>query len=204
MTTTKHLDAAVQAVDVPRRRIRFVASQRIVDRDGEVIERQGIDTSEFAKNPTLLCDHDPRFVLGRVEALTLQVRPNGEALIGEAEILPAGTSARVDEAWSAITFSARNGISIGFTPLEVDPAPVLPGQRGVTYKRVRLLEISSVALPACPTCVVESKRAKGGGALRLDVARLDSLVRDRIGVAVDRAVGRGIHTALCRMTGRVD
>ena len=90
-------------------------------------------------------------------SLRVEQRPGGRALVGEADILPAKTSSRVDEAWAAITFGARNGISIGFLPVEADREPVLPAQRGLTYRRVKLLEISSVSLPSCPMCLVESK-----------------------------------------------
>jgi hypothetical protein len=46
---------------------------------------------------------------------------------------------------------------MGFIPEIVDPRPVLPGQKGATIRRSRLLEVSSVAVPACPECRVTAK-----------------------------------------------
>ena len=157
----KHVDVAIKQVDAERRHIVFVASQEIVDRDDDVILVDGIDTTEFARNPVLLGDHDRGFVLGRVTAFRREARPGGRAFVCEADILPPGTSARVDEAWAAIQFGARNGISLGFQPLEYDRDPVREGQRGYTFRRVALLEISSVSLPSCPTCLIEQKAWQG-------------------------------------------
>jgi HK97 family phage prohead protease len=156
-TVTKHTHVAIKTVDEDRRRFKFVASQQRVDRDGDVILVDGIDLSEYQKNAVLLVDHDRTFVFGKTLALHVERRADGDALVGEAEALPAGTSARVDEAWTAVKNGARNGISIGFLALEYDRRPVLDGQTGITFRKVKLLEVSSVALPACPTCVVEAK-----------------------------------------------
>ena len=83
-------------------------------------------------------------------------------MVAEADVLPAGTSSRVDEAWAAIQHGARNAVSIGFLPIEFDSDQPRKGQTGVTFRRVELLEISSVTLPSCPTCLVESKAWHGG------------------------------------------
>ena len=60
----KHVDAAIKQVDADRRHITFVASQEIVDRDGDVILVDGIDTARFLENPVLLADHQRSFALG--------------------------------------------------------------------------------------------------------------------------------------------
>src|SRR4026207_44468 len=55
----KTLDASIQ--DVTGRLIEFIASQEVPDRDGDVIEVAGIDTTDFMRNPILLGDHDKSF-----------------------------------------------------------------------------------------------------------------------------------------------
>ena len=79
----KHLDAAVKQVDSERRRIRFVASQELTDRDGDVVVARGIDLTDFARNSVLLGDHDPSFILGKVLTGTMRVEPRaeGDALV---------------------------------------------------------------------------------------------------------------------------
>lgn len=146
----KHREAAVRQVDERRRLVDFIASTQEVDRDQEVVITRGIDLTAFRLNPTFLLDHDRRAPLGRVVALGVERLGNHDALTGTAEILAAGTSQRADEAWAEIKAGVRNGISIGFLPVDVDP----PGTRGRVLRRVELLEISSVTMPSCRACVV--------------------------------------------------
>jgi len=206
----KHLDVAVKQVDADRRRIKFIASQEVTDRDGDIILVDGIDVSDYRMNPTFLANHDRNFILGKVLDLGTERRMAGKTLVGMAEILPVGSSERVDEAWNLIKFGARNGISIGFLPLETAPLPLTNGQAGILFKRTRLLEISSVSLPACPTCVVEEKRWRAGQCSRAahndlyDVAEADRVILETMQEAVRDAVGRAVRTALYYHTGRMD
>jgi len=161
---TKHFDAAVKQVDEQRRRITFVASAQVVDRDGDVIVTAGIDTSRFTRNSVLLGYHDSSFPIGRVLNLTRGALDDGRtpALIATAELLPAGTE-RIDEVWALVQFGALAGVSIGFLPVTLDEKKVLPGQTGVTFRSIELLEISLVAIPSCPDCLVTQKCAGCSG-----------------------------------------
>lgn len=154
----------VRQVDSERRRIVGIGSQEVLDREGDIIRIDGLDTANFERNPVLLANHDHGFPLGRVTALRIERRENVPTLVFEAEILPAGTSPRVDETWAAIAGGARNGVSIGFTPRQIEP---IPGTRGVIFTRAELLEVSSVCLPACPACLAQAKSicACGGQSL---------------------------------------
>ena len=81
-----------------------------------------------------------------------------EGADGQRGAAAPGRECRADEAWSAIAFGARKGISIGFIPIEAG-APILPDQWGKTFRRVGLMEISSVAVPSCPACLVAGVQA---------------------------------------------
>lgn len=124
---------------------------------------------------------------------------DGPALVAQAEILPAGTSPRVDERW-AIQAGACSGISIGFLPKSIDK-PQRPGQTGRTYTSVELLEISSVTVPSCPTCVITGKRARASfvrssGVANVDPRRIaERVVRD---MQISRAVREGVGAAFRR------
>ena len=58
-----------------------------------------------------------------------------------------------------IRSGARRGISIGFIPKVAEPRA---GGKGLEFKESELLEISSVAVPACPTALVETVKSFGG------------------------------------------
>ncbi len=157
----KHRDQAVRQLDKTTRVVTFVASTEEIDRDGDLVRIRGIDTRSFAKNPVFLQDHDPRLPLGRVTDLWIERFGDHDALLGKAELLPPGSSSRIDEAWAEIRGGLRAAVSIGFLPLEVGEETAAGGR---TFERVELLEISSVTLPSCRGCLVtEASTAKGLG-----------------------------------------
>ncbi len=196
----KHFDAAIKQVDADRREIRFVASQELTDRDGDLIVVDGIDLTDFRRNPVLLANHDREFTLGRVTSLRVEDLPEGRALVGAAQILPAGTSARVDELYSAIRFGARAGMSIGFLPVLADLRSVEEGG-GRIFHRIRLLEVSSVALPSCPTCMVTEKRwharLPSSEVFDVDEHMLEGVLRETV-------VGTLVETAKEAVTAAID
>jgi HK97 family phage prohead protease len=170
-TQTKDVALAIRSVDAKRRRIDGVASQELEDRMGDIVVARGIDTREFLKNPVLLADHDHTFILGRVARMWIEARPEAEALMFEAEILPAGTSPRVDERWTAIQAGAANGISIGFLGQEVEERRASTGRLAYRFTKTALLELSQVAVPACQTCLIEQRAmCPHGAGLVLDLA----------------------------------
>ena len=124
---------------------------------------RGIDTARYQKNPTMLLDHDPKKIFGRVDRLWLGLFEGADCLMGRATILPAGVNAEVDRAYEEMLHGARNGISIRFNPTDVDATPILPAQTGPTYRQSELLEISSTALQSCASAVVTAKALKGRG-----------------------------------------
>lgn len=206
----KQTHGTIKAVDRTKREIEFVASRQEVDRDGEVMLARGIDTQAFMKNPVLLLDHDRFRRFGRVDSLRVSTVDGAEALIGRASIVPPGVSAEADQAYAELLHGALNGVSIGFRPLEIDPTPILPGQRGQTFRRAELLEISLVTLPACPSCVVTAKRFGRATAaddeivllldepdeIVVDREEVGRLVRSFVATEVPRQVRRHLDAAL--------
>ena len=202
----KDLDLAVKQVDPEKRRIKFVASQQLIDRDEDVIVVAGVDIADFMLNPILLADHDRTFPIGKVISLRVERRPEGQALVGEAEILPSGVSERIDEVWAAIKFGARNGISIGFRPLEVG-APILEGQRGRTYFRVKLYELSNVTLPSNASALIEEKRARsyaGAEVFEVDEYMLDRVLTETVAWALAETTKEAVTAAINARRGLVD
>lgn len=205
MTTLhKHFHPAIKQVDRAKREIRFVASRQEVDRDGEVILTGGIDTANYRKNPVLLARHDHTFNLGKVDTLAVEQTDGADALVGVATILPAGISPEADQAYGKILAGALNGVSIGFLPLETDEKPILPGQKGRTFRKVDLLEISIVSLPSCPSCVIVEKSWRNGDLIDVDEADLKAAIRRVVGSAIVTMAFEHVRSAMLRLTGRID
>jgi Caudovirus prohead serine protease len=154
VTDTKIVgDASIRSVAQERRWLSAILSHEKTDRMNEVVRIAGIDTSAFEQNPVMLADHKSDQVVGRWSRLWTQAVDGADALLGEAEGLAPGISPVADRVWAEIRAGVRRGISVGFQPTELGP-PFLPDQRGDTIERCVLLEVSSVAIPACPTCLV--------------------------------------------------
>jgi len=161
MTTTtvvhKHAHALLKGISRNQREVRFVATRFEIDRDGEVIDPNGLDVKAYKKNPVFLLQHNPDRPIGRVTSLNLGLVDEALAWTGVARIDPPGTSDDADRAYKQIDAGSLNGISIGFRVEEATPRAVLPGQTGPTYKRTSLLEISLVTIPSCANCLILEK-----------------------------------------------
>lgn len=161
--------SAATILKADKRRISFIASHQKVDRDSEVVLIDGIDTSEFERNPILCLQHrSQETAVARVENLRRTTVDGVQALIGEAVFPDRPVS---NEVLADVKAGLLNAVSIGFRVLERG-APMLPGQEGATFTKTLLLEISLVSLPACPTCLVTAKGATkscacGGAALEI-------------------------------------
>lgn len=152
----KHTDRAIRQVDAAQRTVTFIASVEQLDLDGDLILVRGIDTSYFERRGTFLKDHQKDKPIGRVTALRIESLREGDALVGDAVLLPPGISADADQAWGEIVHKVRTGISIGFLPVDPEnPRDGEPtGAGGVVRRKILLLEISSVTLPSCPSCSI--------------------------------------------------
>jgi hypothetical protein len=196
----RHAHGLITKVDRAQPAIELVVTREEVDADSEVIVARGVDLSRYVRNPVVLLMHDPTRRIGRMESLTLQTVAGKEALVGRARLRDGDVAGEVAD-------GVLGGVSIGFRSVERG-APILPGQHGPTHRRTELLEVSLVSIPSCASCTVIAKAMTGtrtaGAACRLDVAAFDRLVHQRVTLAVDAAVARGVRRALLHAQGRVD
>ncbi len=147
----KETPFAFKGVDQAKRQIRGLATRQELDRDSEIILVDGIEyhTEPSGELAVVACkDHDHTKILGTVLSLTRTMDRGVPALEVLIQVLPAGVSADADQTYLEIKAGARNYLSIGFLPLEWDMIPVVPGQTGRTFRKIELLEVSSVAIPS--------------------------------------------------------
>jgi hypothetical protein len=130
----------------------FVASDESVNSYGFRVLTEGIDTSDFEKNPVMLYDHlrlgsqangNPMLPIGKWTKL----RKQGNAMLVDPEF-DDGDSFAMD-----VKRKVEKGIlsatSIGFDIIEIseDPAYMLPGQVLPTITKSKLKEISIADIP---------------------------------------------------------
>jgi HK97 family phage prohead protease len=138
-----------------------VITAETLDRDGEVLIPQGMNSGEFEKNPTLFWNHDYAQPVGRCDGLkrkestivgdfTFAQRPEGYS----GEFFPEVAAALVGQ-------GIVNAVSIGYVPedggvrraTEVDRKKY--GERVHTvYSRWKLLEVSLAPLQANPDALI--------------------------------------------------
>ena len=136
-----------------------------IDRDGEVIVSQGMDSSEFDRNPVLFYNHDYAQPIGRVTELrrgdgkidaTLEFdqRPDGY----EGSYFPEFVESLVEQ-------EIVKGISIGFVPIPGGVRKASAKDREdygdqvrQVYSKWKLLEVSVAPLPANATALVSAVR----------------------------------------------
>jgi len=138
-----------------------VITAETLDRDGEVLIPQGMNSVEFEKNPTLFWNHDYAQPVGRCNGLkrkestivgdfTFAQRPDGYA----GEFFPEVAAALVGQ-------GIVNAVSVGYVPedggvrraTEVDRKKY--GDRVHTvYSRWKLLEVSLAPLQANPDALI--------------------------------------------------
>lgn len=138
-----------------------VITAETLDRDGEVLIPQGMNSVEFEKNPTLFWNHDYAQPVGRCNGLkrkestivgdfTFAQRPDGYS----GEFFPEVAAALVGQ-------GIVNAVSVGYVPedggvrraTEVDRKKY--GDRVHTvYSRWKLLEVSLAPLQANPDALI--------------------------------------------------
>jgi HK97 family phage major capsid protein/HK97 family phage prohead protease len=132
----------VKSVDKESRVITGIASTPETDRVGDILESKG---AEFKLPIPLLWQHDHQQPIG--EVFSAKVTSAGiEVKARIASISePGRLKDRVDEAYQAMTHGLVRGLSVGFSPIEVEP---IKGTYGYRFLKWLWLELSAVTIPA--------------------------------------------------------
>lgn len=138
-----------------------VITAETLDRDGEVLIPQGMNSTEFDRNPTLFWNHDYAQPVGRCNGLkrkestivgdfTFAQRPDGY----QGEFFPEVAAALVGQ-------GIVNAVSVGYIPEDggvrkaIDADRRKYGDRVHTiYSRWKLLEVSLAPLQANPDALI--------------------------------------------------
>ena len=146
-------DAPAEIVDVGTaedRRVTFVVSTGLVDRDGDTIAVTGWDLDDYRRNPVVLWSHDQS---GLPIAKCVEVAVQGDRLVATFEFVPADMPV-IGERAEAVLRMLRSGFlaatSVGFAPISAEFSSDPDRRGGMDFTRQSLLEISVVTVPSNP------------------------------------------------------
>lgn len=123
-----------------------VATDASEDRDGEIVNPQGIDLNAFQRNPVLLWAHDYRVPpIGKVLEI---VKQDNRILFRPKFAIDISDHAK--QIFALFKEGYLNAFSIGFMPKE---------RQGNIYTKSELLEISAVPVPANSNALVLARSA---------------------------------------------
>jgi phage head maturation protease len=127
----------------------FEVSNNSVDRVGDTIDPNGIDCTEFNKNPVVLNSHDSSEL---PIASSSMPWVSGSSLMAVARFPQPGVSPASDQVAAAIRAGLVKGCSIGFVPVKWSFAKDRP--LGINFSSVKMLEYSCCSIPCNPGCLL--------------------------------------------------
>lgn len=132
----------VDVQTLAERRVKFTITTSAPDRERDVVSANGVDTTNFEKNPVVLFAHDYRSLpVGRC----IQLQREGEKIVAVTEFATEDLNPQAERVFRMVKAGFLKAASIGFRPLEwvYDEE-----RRGVNFQKVELLEYSIVPVPA--------------------------------------------------------
>lgn len=157
-------DINVISEDLGERSVQFTISKTVIDRDGDILHADGVDFTNYMKNPVFLSFHNSReFPLGKVTKFWVE-NDSVKAIvyfptIAELSTDPAQASEKaklVDFTYHCYKTGMLNAVSVGFFPLEYKEI-----ETGYDVTKWELLEFSAVAIPANQDAIVEAVKSFG-------------------------------------------
>jgi hypothetical protein len=126
----------------------FVLSTSAPDRYDNVVNLRGLDLESFLLNPICFWNHDQSFPIGFWQ----DTRIAGDELHARLELLPEGTTAKVDEIRKLVVAGVLRAASVGLRPIETERRP---GSKngGRDFLKSELVEASLVPIGAHPSAL---------------------------------------------------
>jgi HK97 family phage prohead protease len=142
-TLSTKLKALGKSSLADRRQVRVIASTSSADRVGDVIVQDGIDLTQYRKNPIVLWNHDHDVPVAR--CVDIEVR--GGKLLATAQFAPPGADSDSDRIYNKVKAGLVNSVSVGFIPKAFEPISSRDPASGYRFTKSELLEFSFCAVP---------------------------------------------------------
>lgn len=157
-------DLTVNTEEIGERTVRFTISKEVTDRDGDILRANGVDFTNYMKNPVFLGFHNSRdFPLGKVVKFWVEGNsvkadvyfPTLKEL--SSDMNNVSEKARlIDFCFHCYKTGMLNAVSVGFIPLEW-----VETENGFDILKWELLEFSAVAVPANQDAIAEAVKSFG-------------------------------------------
>lgn len=165
-----------KSINTEKRTADFVITTDGVDRDGDIMDPMGMDTTHYEKNPTVLTFHNYNsFPVGKV----INIKKTKKNVRATVEFVPAGVLPEADISWKLVELGFLKTVSIGFLPnydtIERPENMKRNGQR--VYRIIRnyeLMELSLVPVPSNRDALAIKEAAKDGKLSEKDMDFLKS------------------------------
>lgn len=133
-----------------------IASTQVLDRQGDVINQDGWDLSNYKKNAVVLWGHnvkEERPPIGKAIKVWIEGEGKKAKLMFKTQFDMADKFA--SEIYRKVKDGFINMVSVGFLPLEWEPLDKNEAFGGNRFLKQELLEISFVPVPANPQAAVQ-------------------------------------------------
>lgn len=137
--------------------IEGIITSESMDRDKDIVYRDGVDIKRYLNNPIVLWNHDHNTPIGKSEKMRKTKLEDGTKIL-KAKTKFAKTQFAQD-LYQMVKEGILNAFSIGFIPTEMESRKDDNGHGWNIYKS-ELLEYSLVSVPANPDAIVTSKLLK--------------------------------------------
>ena len=122
-----------------------------MDRQGDIVVQEGIDTKSFMKiGGTVLWQHDGDHPIAKAVSIGVE----GGQLRSLVQFPDEGISAKADEIYGLVKAGIVNATSIGFQAKRWEPIDVKHPWDGRKFIECELMEFSFVSVPAMPDATV--------------------------------------------------
>jgi phage head maturation protease len=172
------------------RTARFTMSSEVMDRDGDVIKIDGIDLTDFEKNPIALWAHSSAYPIGTWGDLSKVVGGRPKRLEGTLAFASEGTDDMADRIARLTGSGIVRACSIGF---KIDWDAIEPmfdegdNFTGFRFDKTLLLECSVCAIPANQAALAKSAGEDRSLALEIVSEVLDNWTKLPNGFIVHRS-----------------
>lgn len=138
------------------RTIRYVLSTPAVARDFHTIASGAWQTDNFERNPVFLWAHDDtQLPIGKITDLG----EVGSRLKGTVEYPERDLNPFADTVYQLVRAGYLNSVSVSWMPLEWSFTADKKRPGGIDFRKVDLLEVSQVPVPAHPDALAEARAA---------------------------------------------
>ena len=157
---------SVMTEDIGERTVRFTISKEVVDRDGDILVAEGVDFSNYMKNPVFCGFHNTRdFPLGKVTKFWVEGNsvkadvyfPTIEELSSDLNNV-SEKAKLVDFTYNCYKTGMLNAVSVGFIAKSYEPIKETGGVKVLEWE---LLEFSAVAVPANQDAIAQAGKSFG-------------------------------------------